>query len=257
MVTVGLRYLNVGSRSPVYLRELAIAAEEAGLDSLWVSDHIGPTPDVPAPLAADPRRPAVRVADPIFADPLVCLGYLAAVTERIALGTAVLILPLRHPRVIAMHVASLRQLSGGRVLLGVGCGWLEPEFRALGVDFAARGRLTDRCLDMLRADPTVAGVPLVVGGESTAAVRRALRSGDSFFPTGTGRFALVRAVREARAGMHVTLGVRADGLDAADAMAVADRVVLPVRHDQGPTGPLAVRVPEDVAVAVSRLRNSG
>jgi probable F420-dependent oxidoreductase len=133
------------------------------------------------------------------------MAFVAAATSTIKLATGILILPQHNPVITAKQIATLDQLSGGRVLLGIGVGWLEEEFRALGVEFADRGPRTDeyvaamRCLwseeapsfhgDFVqferaycRPQPVLGSVPIIVGGHSRAAARRAGRIGDGFFP---------------------------------------------------------------------------
>ena len=124
---------------PGVLRRWAQTVEGLGFDLLMVSDHIAVTPDVaeqyPAP----------------FYEPFTTLAWLAGVTERIRLGTTVLIVPYRHPLLVARMAANLNQLSGGRLVLGVGVGWARQEFEALGVPFERRGALTDDHLSAIRA----------------------------------------------------------------------------------------------------------
>jgi probable F420-dependent oxidoreductase len=165
-------------------------AEELGYDSVWGGEHvILPSPKAP-PAPLEPT-------DPIL-DPLVWLAFVAGGTSRIRLGTGVVILPQRNPVVLAKQVASLDSLSGGRVILGVGAGYLEPEMNAIGVPLSERGARTDEHLAVLRAlwtePPPVSfrgrftqftgmdahphpvhpgGPPIVVGGRSAAAHRRA------------------------------------------------------------------------------------
>jgi probable F420-dependent oxidoreductase len=138
-------------------------------------------------------------------DPMAWLSYMAAVTSTIKLATGILILPQRNPLVLAKECATVDQLSGGRLVLGVGAGWLEEEFTALDVPFASRGRRLDDHISALRAawgpqpasysgsftsfsdvyvrpQPVADSVPIVVGGHSAAAARRAGRLGDGFFP---------------------------------------------------------------------------
>jgi alkanesulfonate monooxygenase SsuD/methylene tetrahydromethanopterin reductase-like flavin-dependent oxidoreductase (luciferase family) len=141
-----------------------------------VSDHVAVTPDVaeqyPAP----------------FYEPFTTLAWLAGQTRRIRLGTTVLILPYRHPLLTARMAANLNDLSGGRLVLGVGVGWARQEFDALGVPFRDRGRLTDLHLLAIRAawahgeDYRGGPVPVWVGGNSDAALRRAVRLGDAWHP---------------------------------------------------------------------------
>jgi probable F420-dependent oxidoreductase len=144
--------------------------------------------------------------DVSLADPLLHLAYAASITTRIKLGTAVMILPQRSPLYVAKEVARLDRLSGGRMPLGIGSGWLAEEFGALQLDWKKRGLMTDEAIQSLRAlwrenlstfngkyfnfaavrsfpKPVQAGgVPILVGGHSPAAVRRAAKLGDGFFP---------------------------------------------------------------------------
>ncbi len=181
------------------------AVEAAGFDSVWTVEHVL----VPVgyestyPYARSGRMPGGETA--VFPDPLIWLAYVAAVTETLLLGTGILILPQRNPAVAAKEAASLDRLSGGRLRLGIGVGWLEEEFDALGVPFAGRGARTDAYVAAMRAlwtgqevtledeyqrwtkvvslpTPTNGTVPIVVGGHSEAAGRRAGRIGDGFFP---------------------------------------------------------------------------
>jgi len=181
---------------------LARLAEELGYRSWWAGDHVV----LPSPRTPDsPMAPT----DPIL-DPLVHLGYVAAVTERIELATGIVILPQRNPVVLAKQAASLDVLSGGRLMLGVGAGYLEPEMAAVGVSLAERGRRTDEYIDAMTAlwtSPTPeyhgrfvsfdhvdahprpvrpGGVKIVVGGHSPAALRRAVARGHGWFGNGSG-----------------------------------------------------------------------
>lgn len=183
----------------------ARAIEAAGFDSVWTVEH------VLVPLGYESTYPYARsgkmpggesVAIP---DPLVWLAYVAAATESLLLGTGIVILPQRNPAIAAKEVATLDRLSGGRVLLGVGAGWLEEEFDALNVPFAGRGKRLDAYVAAMRAlwtgepvdlddgyqvwkqalslpTPTNGSVPIVVGGHTEVAARRAGRLGDGFFP---------------------------------------------------------------------------
>ena len=167
----------------------ALAAEEAGLDEIWVPDHVAIPPD-------DAEGSGGR-----YLDPLATLAFLAAATERIGLGTGVLVLPYRPPLPTAKWVATIQELSQGRLLLGVGVGWMRPEFRALGVDRAKRAAITDdtlaflhRCFesDEVEANgqpflflPRPARPPIFVGGAAPHALDRAVRLGDGWMPIGT------------------------------------------------------------------------
>src|SRR3954470_3030389 len=126
---------------PAALAGTARAAEAAGFESLWAGEHVAlPDPQVPpSPMA--PQDPAL--------DPLLALAWAAAATRSIRLATGIVILPQRSPVVLAKRVASLDVLSGGRFDLGIGVGYLEPEFRAIGANYEQRGPVTDDFLDAM------------------------------------------------------------------------------------------------------------
>lgn len=174
---LGVNVPNFGpGTDPGVLREWARITEGLGFDLLMVSDHVAVTPDV-----------AERYPEPFY-DPFTTLSWLAGLTTRLRLGTTVLVLPYRHPLLVARMAANLNQLSGGRFVLGVGVGWARQEFDALGVPFTTRGRLTDEYLGALRdawrpevGDDT-APIPVWVGGHSEAAIRRTIRFGDAWHP---------------------------------------------------------------------------
>ena len=168
-------------------------AEELGFAHVWVSDHIVHPADQSYP-------------SPYLADPLVTLSWAAAATERVGLGTSVLVVPQHNPLWLANALASLDNLSGGRVIVGAGVGWSAAEFEALGYSFADRGRRTDEILDLLRTAwrddpasfhgehysfddirflPQPAGeIPIWVGGGVEAAFRRGVEKGDGFHVVG-------------------------------------------------------------------------
>ncbi len=158
------------------LRRWAETVEGLGFDLLMVSDHVAVTPDV-----------AEQYPAPFF-EPFTTLSWLAGVTSRVRLGTTVLIVPYRHPLLVARMAANLNELSGGRLVLGVGVGWAKQEFAALGVPFERRGALTDEHLAAMRsawedtADYGAGRIPLWVGGNSDAGIRRAVRLGDAWHP---------------------------------------------------------------------------
>lgn len=174
---------------------LARHAEDAGYGSWWAHDHV--VMPTGADASMDPRTPIV--------DPLVHLAHVGAVTERITLGTAIVILPQRNPLVLAKQAASLDALSGGRFVLGVGAGWLAPEMVAVGVPMAGRGARTDEYLDAMTAlwtsseaafhgryvefsdvaaYPQPSGIRVVVGGRSPATYRRAVSRAHGFYGNG-------------------------------------------------------------------------
>lgn len=202
--------------------ELGRAAEEAGFDSLWTVEHVV----VPAGYeSAYPYSRSGRMAggveDMDIPDPLVWLSYVAAVTETLLLGTGIVILPQRNPVILAKEAASVDVLSGGRMMLGIGAGWLAEEFAALGVPFEDRGARTDDYIRALRALwaggtasyrgrfisfedvysrplPVQKPIPIVVGGHSKRAARRAGELGDGFFPNGPSHEAVAELIGHAR-----------------------------------------------------------
>jgi probable F420-dependent oxidoreductase len=184
--------LNRGNcAEPDNLARLALLAEDAGFEGLWVGDHIA--------LPSDVNQEPVRL------EAAVALSYLAAVTTRIGLGFGVIVLPQRQPVLLAKQVSSLDFLSGGRLTVGVGAGWIEPELSALGVSMSTRAARMDEYLAAMRAlwdspVPTFAGEfvsfsgvsqrplpvqrphpPIVVGGHVPAALRRAARFGNGWY----------------------------------------------------------------------------
>ena len=208
----GVMFANTGPFvEPDAAVELAQAAEAAGCESIWTVEHVV----VPAgyasqyPYAKDGRMPGGR-EDFDIPDPLIWLSYGAAASNKIRLGTGVMIMPQRNPLVTAKAVATLDRLSKGRMILGIGSGWLEEEFDALGVSFDDRGDRTDEYLEAMkqawasdtasyrgkfvnfsnvysRPQPASGHVPIIVGGHSRRAASRAGELGDGFFP-GRGNF---------------------------------------------------------------------
>ncbi len=202
----GLMFANTGPFiQPDGLTLLARTAEEVGMESLWTVEHVV----VPLgyestyPYSRDGKMPGSEEAP--IPDPLIWLTYAAAVTTKIKLATGIIILPQRHPFYLAKEASTLDVLSGGRLLLGIGVGWLEEEFKALNVPFESRGAITDESIVALRElwgpgasehdggyyhwpkvesnpKPVAGRVPIIVGGHSKVAARRAARLGDGFFP---------------------------------------------------------------------------
>jgi alkanesulfonate monooxygenase SsuD/methylene tetrahydromethanopterin reductase-like flavin-dependent oxidoreductase (luciferase family) len=174
---MGVNVPNFGpGTAPGVLRRWAQTVEGLGFDLLMISDHIAVTPDV------------AEQYPPPFYEPFTTLAWLAGITGTIRLGTTVLIVPYRHPLLIARMAANLSELSGGRLVLGVGVGWAVQEFDALGVPFGQRGKLTDDYLRAIRAawqndaDYRSGRIPIWVGGNSDAGLRRAVRLGDAWHP---------------------------------------------------------------------------
>ena len=192
---------------PETMGRLARQAEDLGVDSIWVSDHLVAPLGVESIYPYD-RRPDARPGDmgviERFYEPLVTLAYLAGQTTRVRLGVSAYVVPYRNPVVTAKQVATLDSLSGGRVILGVGTGWLKEEFTALAVPFAARGQRTEEYLAVMKAlwaggearfegrhyrlPPVRTGPrpaqqphpPLWIAGNSPAAIERAARLGDGW-----------------------------------------------------------------------------
>ena len=245
------------------LTDLARHAEAAGFESLWTVEHVVYPDGYESAYPYDRSGKMAGEASTPIPDPLIWLSFVAAATTTLRLGTGILILPQRNPLVLAKEVATLDALSGGRVELGIGVGWLEEEFDALGVPFERRGARTDEYVDALRAlwaddhasfsgefvsfdgvssnpKPANGRVPVHVGGHSRKAAERAGRLGDGFFPAKGDLDMLIDVMREAAAtadrdaeAIEVTTG-NADVLGEAGPEAVAaladqgvDRVVVP------------------------------
>lgn len=217
MPSVGLFGINSHACAvPRDAARIAALAEELGYDSLWGGEHVVvPSPRVePSPM--DPDEPIL--------DPVVALAHLAAHTEHIRLGTGLVVLPQRNPLVLAKQVASLDAVSGGRLILGLGVGYLEPELRALGVPMAGRGARADEYLAAMRSlwedkapaysgryvefegvdahpRPVQGPLPVVVGGHSHAAHLRAARHGDGWYGFLLGLRAVTKQLESLRQAM--------------------------------------------------------
>jgi probable F420-dependent oxidoreductase len=193
-----------GGSSAREIRRVAEAAEELGFASVWTTEHIVVGPD-----AVDPYG---RVYDPF-----VTLGWIAGWTERIGLGTSIVILPLHNPFQLAKQTATLQEISAGRFTLGVGMGWYRTEFELMGVEFEGRGRRGDEASRLLRAlwrgehefegdfwsfrdataDPLPSLLPEIwIGGRSDRALRRARELGDVWHPSRGSDVEHVRRVKQ-------------------------------------------------------------
>jgi probable F420-dependent oxidoreductase len=192
VVKFGMFGINLGVCSTAdAVARVAVAAERAGFDSLWTGEHVVlPDPHVP-PSPVPPDFP--------FLDPAVALAFAAAHTSRILLATGVVILPQRNPLVLAKELASVDVLSGGRLVFGIGVGYLEPEFRALGVPFDRKGARTNEYIEAIRAlwtEPSPAYAGRFVGFAGIQAMPRPLRRPyPPFVLGGTSAPSLARAVR--------------------------------------------------------------
>jgi len=195
---LGLFGINNGIfAEPDLCRRVAAAADAAALDSLWTGEHVVlPDPQMP-PSPAAPDFPMLH--------PPALLAFLAGVTSRIGLATGITLVAQRNPVVLAKEIATVDVLSRGRLILGVGAGYLEPEFRALGIPFHERGARTDEHIAVMRElwvspKPAFAGrftrfsgidarprpvqpggPPIVVGGASDGAIRRAVAIGQGWY----------------------------------------------------------------------------
>lgn len=236
---VGIHLPHAGEQAtPALIRRLAIRAEALGLSDVWVSEHI-----------IVPRRLFPR--SPLFYDPVLTLTWVAAVTQTIRLGTSVLVLPMRHPLPLAKELSTLHNFSEGRLILGAGVGWLEPEFAALGVPFRERGRRMDEGIDMMRAvwsqDPVtfhgrhiaaemeemtmmpqpVSPIPLWIGGSSPAALARTTRIADGWHGsryTPEEAAPIIQRLRAERPepGFAISMRVQWDGRDEGELRARLD-----------------------------------
>ncbi len=185
--------------------EVCRTAEAVGFESLWGGEHVilPSRIDSKYPYTADGKIPAQP--DTPIPDPLIWLAFAAAAAPTMRLGTCILIVPQRNPLVLAKELATLDQLSGGRVELGLGVGWLKEEFDALGVPWERRGARNDEYIAAMRAlwagphaefhgefvdfepvtcspRPVQASIPILVGGDTEAAINRAVRLADGYFP---------------------------------------------------------------------------
>ena len=203
----GLRYCNTGKYTNIANAvELVQAGEAAGFESAWTVEHtiIPEGYESSYPYSDSGKMPGID-GQTNLPDPLIWMTYVAALTSNIKLATGILILSQHSPVVCAKQVASLDAFSGGRVLLGIGVGWLREEFDIIGANFDERGPRCDDYMQAMRAlwqmdrpsyngrfvqfdgaycrpKPANGTVPLIVGGHSKAAARRAGRLGDGFFP---------------------------------------------------------------------------
>lgn len=188
---------NWGVEDPQQVLALGPLAEELGYDSIWVMDHLFNNGYI-----------AERLQDKPYYHPLATLSHLSATTQRVMLGTSVLVLPYHNPVELAKYTASLDQMSGGRVTLGVGVGAMTEEFAALGISMRERGSLTNECIAIMKElwtspDPSYHSrrwdfsdlkfspkplqkphIPLWIGGSSPQALKRAATLGDGWHPSG-------------------------------------------------------------------------
>ena len=271
---IGLAFASsIGIDGPAAL-EICRRAESSGFESVWGGEHVIMPDDIGSkyPYTPDGKIPAEP--DTPIPDPLIWLAFAAAAAPSLRLGTCILIVPQRNPLILAKELASLDQLSGGRVELGLGVGWMREEFDALGVPWERRGARNDEYIAAMRAlwtaphaefhgefvdfDPVTCSprpvnnnIPLIVGGDTDAALRRAVRIADGYFP-GEGDperlGALIQRLRAAaeKAGrdpdsieINAMFGAQMmapeEGLEALAAVGVG-RIMIPAFFFAGPGG---------------------
>lgn len=201
-------FLPISGRAtgPDTLMEAARSAEAQGFDAVWSADRVVTPWQIHTPYPYSENHEFIVPPDRPFLDSLTCLAFLAGCTEKITLGISVLVLPYRHPLYWTRVAVSIERLSKGRLIMGVGVGWMEEEFAAQGVSFKDRGRMTDEQLQIvsrLWSEEHISfqgqhyqfeniafypkpiqqpHIPTWVGGEGAAAQRRAGRYGDAWFP---------------------------------------------------------------------------
>lgn len=250
--------ISVYDQTPGELIELAKVMDGTGVDALWLAEHVLSC-DHSSVRPTSTRNEAVEDVEHLIdpdvelTDPWVVFGGIAAVTSRLKLATGIHLLPLRHPLITARHMITLQQLSGERFLLGVGGGWLAEEFEALGVPLGGRGKRMDEAIEivklagtgsafayggevfrfprvLLSSRPTA--MPVIVGGNSMPALRRAARLGDGWFSPGVPSMA--------------------------DALRLRDQIQL-LRHEYGKTGDfkIYVRLADTDTELVDRYRAEG
>ncbi|HYZ39370.1 MAG TPA: TIGR03619 family F420-dependent LLM class oxidoreductase [Stellaceae bacterium] len=236
---IGIHLPHIGRKAgPEAIRRAAIQADELGFADVWASEHIIIPQGAPYPPSA------------IFYDPVLTLTWAAAFTKNRGLDTSVLVLPMRHPLPLAKELATLQNLSEGRVILGAGVGWMAAEFAALGVPFRERGRRMDEGIAMMRAvwreDPVsfaarhipavieqmrmlpqpVKPIPIWIGGSSEAALARAIRIGDGWHGSRLSpeqATPIARRLREQRPEPEFTISLRY-GWDGKDDGALTTRL---------------------------------
>ncbi len=243
---------------------VAQQAEALGFDSVWVSDHI-----------VVPRSAIPRFGE-VFFEPFTTLAYVAGKTQRIRLGTSVIILPYRHPLFMGKALATLDVLSGGRLIVGAAVGWLAEEFEALGIPFTERGARSDEALKVMRAlwteaEPKFEGKffrfasikaepkplqkphpPIWIGGSSPAAFRRAAEFADAWHPSH-------RSVEEIAAGAtRFKALAKARGRDPNSLEIVARAPLRVITNGAVPEPrPLLVGRPEQIVQDIGMYRAAG
>jgi probable F420-dependent oxidoreductase len=218
----GIMFANVLFGDGEGAKAIATAADELGYESLWTVEHVAVPKDYQSPYPYSPSGKMGGPDDMSIPDPFIWLTYVAAATKQIKLATGVAILPQRNVIYTAKEMATLDQLSGGRVILGAGAGWMKEEFDVLGVPFEDRGKRMDEYIHALRVlwgdetptfhgefvdftdtyvrpQPVAKSIPIHIGGHTDRAARRAGELGDGFFPGASDKETLARCIGVMRA----------------------------------------------------------
>lgn len=261
--------------TPQFIEEMADAAEEGGIDSIWFSDHlIFPKLKV----SRYPGRSDGQFPDEwkeTYWQPFSVMAYLAARTKRVRLGTSVLVLPMRNPIEVAAQIAEIDQLSGGRVDFGVGVGWFAEEFATLDWPFKDRGARANEALEICKALWTTQPVnyagsyytieeggfgpkpvqqphpPIYIGGDSPAALRRLAKYGDVWHPFNPAPEKLSEL--KPRMVRHL----EAEGRKI-DSLGIAPKMTLHIQDEPAAEGqPSTVGRPQDVIDALKRYEDAG
>jgi probable F420-dependent oxidoreductase len=263
----GIIFANVLFGDGEGAKAVATAADDLGFESIWTVEHVAVPKDYQSPYPYSSSGKMGGPDDMSIPDPFTWLSYIAAVTTNIKLATGVAILPQRNVIYTAKEMATLDQLSGGRVILGAGAGWMKEEFDVLGVPFDDRGARMDEYIRALRvlwgdASPTFHGdyvdftdtfvrpqpvdkhIPIHIGGHTDRAARRAGELGDGFFPGASDHETLTHAIGVMRAhadkngrdpdAIEVTAGGAMDpaGVEKLAALGVSRVVIPPLALDK-------------------------
>lgn len=271
-------FLPISGRAagPEALSAAAQQAEDLGFDAIWSADRVVTPWEMRTPYPYKEGSEFIVPPDRPFLDSMSCLAYLAGRTRRIRLGISVLVLPYRHPLYWSRVAATIDHLSGGRFILGVGCGWMEEEFQAQGLDFPSRGAATDEQLQIAQRlwrdqhvsfhgrhynfedvafypKPRTGSLPTWVGGEGRAARRRAGRYGDAWFPY----FVRITPAELRRLFEQVRSDAAAAGRDG-DRVSLAACRAIEVTDEPQAQDPSQLRgSPEQLIEAVGALRDAG
>jgi len=272
-------FLPISGRAagPEALREAAQSAEAQGFDAVWSADRVVTPWKIATPYPYAENHEFIVPPDRPFLDSLTCLAYLAGCTATIQIGISVLVLPYRHPLAWTRAAVSIERLARGRLIMGVGVGWMEEEFAALGVPFKDRGRMTDEQLEIVdllwtqeraryhgtfyRFDDVAfypkplqqPRIPIWVGGEGAAAQRRAARYGDAWFP-----YFVAVTPAALRAGYENVRRLAAKAGRDPDAVKLACCRPVELTHESVPQDEAQLRgTPEQLIAALDAYRQIG